>query len=221
VGGARLQARREARGQGRARHRRRLGHRPGGRCAVRSRGSGCRDQFPVDGSRGRQGHGRGRACLRTPLRAAARGPRARGHVRAHRRADGQVARRARHPRLERRAPEPQGQPRGRHRRRVRPHVQGQRLRVLQARSRGAAAHEAGRRDHRDELGHGIAGIARAPDYSSTKGAINAFTRTMGRKLAERGFASTPWRRVRCGRRSTPPTGDARRRKSRASAATSR
>ena len=34
---------------------------------------------------------------------------------------------------------------------------------------------------------GLLGSPELPDYSSTKGAINAFTRTMGQKLAERGI----------------------------------
>ena len=53
---------------------------------------------------------------------------------------------------------------------------------------------------------GILGTEGLPDYSSTKGAINALTKTLAMDLIEREeFASTRWRPAPCGRRSTRPT----------------
>ena len=53
---------------------------------------------------------------------------------------------------------------------------------------------------------GIKGSQELPDYSATKGAINAFTKSLAIDLLDRGgSASTRSRRGRCGRRSIRPT----------------
>ena len=47
---------------------------------------------------------------------------------------------------------------------------------------------------------GLEGSAQLIDYSTTKGAIHAFTKALARNLLSRGSASTPWHRGRSGRR---------------------
>ena len=137
MAGAGLPGRRQAGRQGRARHGRRLGHRPRGRGAVRARRRGRRDQFPVERSGRREGHGCGGARVRAALPAAARRPRTRRRLRPHRRAHREDAGRARHPRVERRAPEPQGRPR-----------RGRRTPSSTARSRSTSTRTSGSRARR-------------------------------------------------------------------------
>lgn len=52
---------------------------------------------------------------------------------------------------------------------------------------------------------GIEGSQYLLDYSMTKGAIHTFTRSLSATFSTAAFASTRSRRVRSGRRSTPPT----------------
>ena len=52
---------------------------------------------------------------------------------------------------------------------------------------------------------GILGSEKLPDYSATKGAINAFTKALAQSLSRKAFASMRSRPVRCGHRSIRPT----------------
>ena len=65
------------------------------------------------------------------------------------------------PGVQRRAPEPEGHALRGRRRRIRPHVQDQRLRVLLARAGGARGDARRQRHHRDQLGDGHQGLAEA------------------------------------------------------------
>ena len=66
-------------------------------------------------------------------------------------------------------------------------VQDQRLRVLQAVARGASTHEAGSAIIATSSETGIKGSRHLPDYSATKGAINAFTKSLAKDLIDRGI----------------------------------
>ena len=101
---------RKACGQGRADHRRRLGHRPRGGRAVRARRRGRRDRVSAARSRPTPRRRAARSSKRTAARCLLMPgrPHRRRILRRARRAHGEGVRQARHPRLQRRAPEPQG-----------------------------------------------------------------------------------------------------------------
>ena len=64
-----------------------------------------------------------------------------------------------------------------------------------------ASHEARCCDRCHQLGDGIRGSKEMPDYSATKGAINAFTKTLAMELVERQIRVNAVAPGPCGRRS--------------------
>ena len=62
------------------------------------------------------------------------------------------------------------------------------LRLLLHGARRGGAHEAGQRDHQHRIDHGICeGSGQLLDYSATKGAIHAFTKSLAQNLVEKGI----------------------------------
>ncbi len=106
---------------------------------------------------------------------------------ARRRQGRQGLRPARRARQQRRLPAARRVARGPHRRAPRPHLPHQHPRLLPHGAGGAAAHEGGRIDHQHRLGHRPEGQPELLDYSSTKGAIHAFTKALAQNVIDRGI----------------------------------
>ena len=91
---------------------------------------------------------------------------------------------ARHPRQQCRRAAPRQGHRGHHRRAAAAHLPDQHLLDVLPDPGGAAASQEGRGDHQLHLGHDVPGLKELLDYSATKGAITAFTRSLSENLVE-------------------------------------